>query len=886
MVSDLTAFLRWYLVLALIAWISLPVACKLFSRLPDRGLAFSKPFGLLFSAYLFWFLGSHRLLANDLGGILFAVLLVAAAGAILQGKSGLRALGRWVKTHARYVVAVEITFLMAFAGWAVVRAYIPDINGTEKPMEFMFINSILNSPSFPPHDAWLSGHAISYYYFGYLIISALARLTGTSSAVSFNLGLAALFALSGVAALGVVANLVAIAQSRDAAQRSPRPATLYRAFWSGLLGALMVLLVGNFYGVLEIAHNNSLWAEVELPMVWYDFGSAPDLAQAGSLDDFTSQPGIKAGMINLWQWLDLKQLNAPPAPHAANHRWELGNWFFAARVLHDRNLVGVETEAIDENPAFSFLLGDMHPHVLALPFVMLAIGLACQWLLWSRAAGTGYLHNENLRLPFTFLLFSGLVLGSLAFLNTWDFPIYWLLTLLAIGLGFCCSAGWRAFIKNWRYFTALAASLLFLSGGLYYPFYLTFQSQAGGLLPNLIYPSRFQQVVVMFAPLLAGVSLFVIWLRARWKGLTDRRVAWGVGIGLVVAVGLFIAGTVFLIYSSPGRLDQVGQFIYPLDERQALSLLWQRRLVDSLAVVVPAAIVGILAGWLVGAIRRSAPPVELQPFPGGAAQTPEAGVEHSSEQPGVHWGNPAVWMTVLMVLAGALLLLLPEFIYLRDNFGTRMNTVFKFYFQVWVLWGLATALTMWLILQSSQRWLKAGMACLMGFTITAGLVYTAGTLFTRSAGFTGSPTLDGMAYFNQAYADDAAAIAWLVQNASPSITGQPILLEGTRGAYWAEGPSSRISMASGIPTVLGWVNHEAQWRGSYFSQVAGREADIRTVYQTRDWDTAQAILDRYGVEYVVVSPLERGWYPGLYTPKFDQHMRRVFQSGEVVIYQR
>ena len=53
----------------------------------------------------------------------------------------------------------------------------PEIVGTEKPMELMFINGIMNSPTFPPRDLWLSGFAISYYYFGYVMASMLALFT-------------------------------------------------------------------------------------------------------------------------------------------------------------------------------------------------------------------------------------------------------------------------------------------------------------------------------------------------------------------------------------------------------------------------------------------------------------------------------------------------------------------------------------------------------------------------------------------------------------------------------------------------------------------------------------------------------------------------------------
>jgi uncharacterized membrane protein len=80
-----------------------------------------------------------------------------------------------VREKARLVAATEALFLVAFFIWAVIRATMPDASGTEKPMELAFIHSILRSPTFPPQDPWLSGYAISYYYFGYVMVALLAR---------------------------------------------------------------------------------------------------------------------------------------------------------------------------------------------------------------------------------------------------------------------------------------------------------------------------------------------------------------------------------------------------------------------------------------------------------------------------------------------------------------------------------------------------------------------------------------------------------------------------------------------------------------------------------------------------------------------------------------
>jgi uncharacterized membrane protein len=125
-------------------------------------------------------------------------------------------------------------------------------------------------------------------------------------------------------------------------------------------------------------------------------------------------------------------------------------------------------------------------------------------------------------------------------------------------------------------------------------------------------------------------------------------------------------------------------------------------------------------------------------------------------------------------------------------------------------------------------------------------------------------------------------IQWLNTNVEESA----VVLEGTKGAYWVEGRSSRVSMMTGLPTVMGWVNHEAQWRGNDFISVAARENDIRMIYTERDWTITEQLLDQYNITYVVFSPLEREWYGGVQQSKFDLNMQRVFEYGDFVIYQR
>jgi uncharacterized membrane protein len=95
----------------------------------------------------------------------------------------------------------------------------------------------------------------------------------------------------------------------------------------------------------------------------------------------------------------------------------------------------------------------------------------------------------------------------------------------------------------------------------------------------------------------------------------------------------------------------------------------------------------------------------------------------------------------------------------------------------------------------------------------------------------------------------------------------------------------RIAAHTGFPAVIGWAFHEIQWRGDAAPQ-GSRIADLERLYLTREWEEASAILDRYGIDYVYIGPLENSKYAPVQTRKFDIHWRTVYTSEDVVIYAR
>jgi uncharacterized membrane protein len=232
------------------------------------------------------------------------------------------------------------------------------------------------------------------------------------------------------------------------------------------------------------------------------------------------------------------------------------------------------------------------------------------------------------------------------------------------------------------------------------------------------------------------------------------------------------------------------------------------------------------------------------------------------------------------------LTLIPEFIYLRDMFGTRMNTVFKFYYQAWLLLALAAAYGVSRLAERGVAlWLKLPAFILTGLLVLGSLWYPLAAIPSKADNFRGEPTLDGLAYLQRNNPGDVAAIAWIRSNVAPDA----VVLEATGGSYSPEG-AGRISMSTGNPTVLGWDFHERQWRGNegYDKIAAGRPEVIEQIYRTARAEDLPRLLEQWGVDYVLVGGLERNKYKisEAALARFDAALKLVYDQDGVRIYAR
>ncbi len=818
------AFLSWYILITVVGWLAFPLAYSLFPALADRGYTLTRAFGLLIWGYVFWLLASFRLAQNDLGGLLLGLVILGGLSAwgFVNSRSELAS---WFRENRRLIITTEILFLLAFGFMAFIRATNPETftAGGEKWMEVAFINAILHSPTFPPHDPWLSGYAISYYYFGYVMAAMLAKFTSVPASVAHNLMLALIFALSAVGAYGLLYNLLVNHRRSNANGANRKSGTLPAL--GALFAPLFLLIVSNLQGLFEVLHRRG---------IGWTFHS-----------DGT-------GTSSFWTWLDLKELtNAPATPLKWVPDFYIW-WWRASRVLQDYELNGTWHEVIDEFPFFSYLLGDLHPHVLAMPFNLLAIAIALNIFLGGWQGRINLFFGE-LRINKVGFFTTALVLGGLAFLNTWDIVFAGTLIVFSYALVQVRAAGW-----NWgrlEDMLLLGIPLVITAFILYLPFFVGFDSQAGGILPNFMYPTRGAHLWVMWGTLFVPLFALVIYLwRSHLPADWRRSLITTLGILIALLVVMFVLGFLALKLKPDlvngvlqAQQRDVAAFIA---DSLLLRLRYIGGLLTLLALLIPA------LAFLFGSSCLSQ---------GDTGET----------EPGSR--SQSFTFVVLLISLGILLILGPDFLYLRDNFGYRINTVFKFYFQAWILLSLAAAFGVAVMLLELRRLASVFYATIVVIVIALGLVYPALSLPKKTDNFKvehpEQRTLDGAAYLANMMPDDYQAIQFM-QRLAPGVVA-----EAVGGSYSEYG---RISTFTGMPTVLNWPNHEGQWRD--FALQGTREADIETLYTTSDWNTTQQIIDRYDIRYIYVGNLERSTY-NVNEEKFNRFLKPVFQQGSVTIYE-
>ncbi|MDA1278804.1 MAG: DUF2298 domain-containing protein [Chloroflexi bacterium] len=483
---------------------------------------------------------------------------------------------------------------------------------------------------------------------------------------------------------------------------------------------------------------------------------------------------------------------------------------------------------ITEFPFFTFLFADLHAHLIAIPVATTAFAATI-------AAYLRIGRNRPLAETLLALFVIGVLVGSLRAINAWDFPTQ-LMLAGAFLIGGQLLTARRSVIERMIIGVSSTAFVVVVGYVVYLPFHASFELFNDGVIESLYRTDLWRYLVIhsIFLLLITSWSVFM----------------WRERLGSALAA----------ITNAPGPGTGVTGWI------------WQVVLVLLAAVVATLALTGYAT--IAFAVVT------------GASMLGTGIVAQRAALPGGRYSLVAVAMVVMaMALTAGV-----DVFTVKDDIG-RMNTVFKFYLQAWILLAMASSYFLWVLADAGKlsfsgvrpgRGLWLGLLAVLAVGI---MVYPVlGTRHRNATRFeTSGLALDGMAYMETVtYQDqegpltlkyDFDAIEWMQHN----VQGSPVIIEGLSDLYrWG----NRVSIYTGLPSVIGWDWHQRQQRVGYSTTVSARRTEIDRFFHTLLPASAIEVLDKYNVKYVYVGEMERAKYPEAALAKFD----RMASDGLVQVY--
>ncbi len=844
--SALFAVVLWWLVLSLFGWLAWPLLFPLLGGLRDRGYGLARAAGWLLIGWVHWMGVSLGLWQNRVGPLAAVLALLALCG-IAAGVMQRREIAAFLRQRRPLLLGQEVLFAAAYLAFIGVRLLNPDLwqpwNGGEKFMDFAFLNAVLRSPHFPPYDPYFAGGIINYYYYGLYLVALPIKLTGIVPEVAFNLAVPGLYALTAVGVFSVATSLAG-----ESGRGGERECEREGVWESGGVGEPCEPRVANQKSQIE-NRKSPAWTALTAVVLALLMGNLSGVKWLVEAVTFF----VRGGAL----------------PHY--------DYWGASRVI---------PYTINEFPLWTFAFADLHPHLIAMPFGVLVVGLALNWMsrrerLVERVrdttpAAAGFPHRASLvraklRTAFTVVLLV-LALGALGAINTWDLPTYALLVS-----GAFLATAWRGRGRLRLAGGALLSVVTSVAAvAAFWPFYASYQARVGGEEGPVI-------------------GRFLAWTHEA-SPTGDWLKVWGFFLFLAlsyVAV-VWLGGPRNAGATLPGRRSAVADEVDAAAESvTSRGRPWLIGLLVLLAVSALLAAAGRPTAAIAALPMCLALPLILRR--------------------GTTAGET---FTALLLALGLAIIAGSELVYLRDFLEGgewyRMNTLFKFSVPAWLLLSIAGGPMLrraWAASGRASIWVGAPWRAAAGLLLAAGFVFLAVGIRVRvDDRFPGARpaigTLDGTAYMSVGQytwptaetvielSPELDAIHWLLEN----VRGTPVIAEAPAGSYTVAGQQVgydyyragglRVASLTGFPTFVG--PHQGEQRPG--DQVGTRAALGQDFFQTTDLAYVRSLLRELRVGYVYVGQLERILFSADALRKFDVlaewgELDVVYRNADVTIYQ-
>jgi len=477
--SDFKEFFGWWFLMFTTGIIFLPTGLIFFKNFADCGIIFSSVIGVAVMGWLSWFLASTHILPFTWPGSCIILLLCAAANVVLifvsRKKGTLCANRDIIMSKLPRILFSALLFLVIFMVWTYLRGYKPGAYGTtESIMDFGFMNAIDRTSYAPIEDLWMSGNNLNYYYVGLYISTFLSKLSGVGVAYGYNLMLTSLATF----AFMLPYSLIVTVFSHLVTSKNPKRGRSLCADATGILSGMIVSICGNFHYVIF---------SLIVPPV-------RDI-------------------------LGLTTLNG-------EETLGLHNYFFPESTRYIGYMPQTHDKTIHEFPAYSFILGDLHAHVINIMFVLLVLGILYSYIVRKRKEisqvrmneiCTSYAKDKDGMFGFKnffskvfdpTVIGVGFLIGLFHMTNFWDYPIYFVVSgavILFVNL-LVCDFKPRALLLT--FFHAIV--VVIISKIVCLPFTLSFDSISNeiGFTDNST--PIYQLLILWGIPLLCIILYFIV----------------------------------------------------------------------------------------------------------------------------------------------------------------------------------------------------------------------------------------------------------------------------------------------------------------------------------------------------------------------------------------
>ena len=438
--------ITWLLLIEVVGFATFVIFLSIFRTIPDKGYSISKPLGIICLSLATWLLSISKIIpATEITTILFFIGLIICS--LIIGAFRANTLKQIVRNNWRIISLTELTFLLTYLIFFSIRYFDPGINHTEQPMDFAFLNSSARTIIGQPLDPWFYGDTISYYYFGYWIFGTLSKISLIPTVATYNLSLVAIPAMTASSIFALTSIFLKFSRLKFD----------FLTISCSVFASLTAVFMGNLQGFLEFLRINSI------------------------------------GSSSFWQRVCIDGMQNPVINTIDSWRpTEFWWWFRSSRII---NYFGPACEGqgfdytINEFPFFSYLLGDLHPHVMVTPFLLAFIYIAYDLSKKDLTKPLGIIYWLEVAL-------AGVILGCVSFISMWTAPICIAIILGVYGLHWLSNTTVNP-IK-----LAQSISLVFVIGGLVLlPYLSSFQSDIDGLAKTQ-YQTSITHGFVIWGPLL------------------------------------------------------------------------------------------------------------------------------------------------------------------------------------------------------------------------------------------------------------------------------------------------------------------------------------------------------------------------------------------------